>query len=536
METASHDVVKSRELYTRQSTGLVREISLGSSIALNVAFVSIALAVLVATQEPFLFPGGSPLATILIGGGMCAFTALMYALLTAVMPRTGGEYIFVGRTIHPWLGFATNFNMVTWYLLGGAAFLAYLTAAFGLSAAFATMGVVIKSPTLSRWAVDISSHNWTFAIGAVVIVLAIVAVSLPMRWVMWIVKVIFALSIIGVLFSIVLLAIHGRGDFEAAVAKYGGNYGTVISDAQKAGYGATSSFSLSNTFLAIPLVMPSLLYAFMTSYVGGEIRSPKRIGVRGILYALVISVAVCALMFGLAARTFGDSFLGSATYLFNTGSHGYPFAGPAFFFFFVGMLTSSPFLVTVIALSFVAAFIAPIPAVFLATSRSIFAWSFDRVVPAKLSSVNRRTHTPLLANAIAAAVALGYLAVIVYGPAFALTLLTTALLAQLGSFVFVATASIALPYRRPDLYKNSPVRYLGRLPVLVLIGACALAVYGFAYYVLATRESLAATPNSGLIALGIVGALAVLIWPTSYLINRTRGIDLNAAVRELPPE
>src|SRR5205807_8982409 len=50
-------------LYTRQSSGLVRDIAVGSNIVLNSSFVSIPLAALVASQAPFAFPGAS---TILV--------------------------------------------------------------------------------------------------------------------------------------------------------------------------------------------------------------------------------------------------------------------------------------------------------------------------------------------------------------------------------------------------------------------------------------------------------------------------------------
>ena len=97
--------------YTRQATGLVREISFGSNIALNVSFISLPLAVLLATQAPFAFPGASPFWVTVICALLCVFPVLMYGLFMAVMPRSGGDYVFVSRTLHPWVGFAANFNI-----------------------------------------------------------------------------------------------------------------------------------------------------------------------------------------------------------------------------------------------------------------------------------------------------------------------------------------------------------------------------------------------------------------------------------------
>ena len=135
-------------LYTRQASGLVRDISPGSGIALNVSFVSIPLAVLIATQAPSAFPGASPFWVTVFAGVLCIFPTLLYATFTAVMPRAGGDYVFVSRTLHPWAGFAANFNITAWYLLV-IAYFGYLLTPFGLSTAFATIGATAHSSTFT---------------------------------------------------------------------------------------------------------------------------------------------------------------------------------------------------------------------------------------------------------------------------------------------------------------------------------------------------------------------------------------------------
>src|SRR5207237_514929 len=224
-------------------------------------------------------------------------------------------------------------------------------------------------------------------------------------------------------------------------------------------------------------------YAIVTAYTGGEVRSARISGLRGMLYSLAIAAVLSVIMFALAARTFGNDFLGSATYLSSNGSKQYPFDAPSFFFFFVSMLTHSTLLIALIGISFILATIATLPPSFLAATRSIFAWSFDRIVPSRLSSVEARTGAPLVANAIVFAVCLGYLAFIAYGPSYFTTVLFTTIAGQLLTFMIVAIACIAFPWRRRSIYENSPIaRSLAGLPVIAIVGAVALAVYAFFCY------------------------------------------------------
>ena len=67
--------------------------------------------------------------------------------------------------------------------------------------------------------------------------------SLSLHRALQIFKALFAFSLIGIVISIILLLIHGRGDFVNAVASFGGNYDQVITDAHNGGYagGAAST-------------------------------------------------------------------------------------------------------------------------------------------------------------------------------------------------------------------------------------------------------------------------------------------------------
>jgi amino acid transporter len=523
-------------LYTRNSSGLVRDISPGAGIALNISFISLPLAVLVATQAPSAFPGASPFWVCVFAGVVCIFPVLLYALFTAVMPRSGGDYVFASRTLHPWVGFAANFNITAWYLLV-IAYFSYLLAPFGISTAFATIGATAPSATFTRWATDVTSKGWEFGIGSVTLILVAVLMSFGLRRALAIYKWLFALSIIGVAIAFVVLIVNGRSDFRSAVGHYGGSYDGIIAAAKKTGFAGSGGFNLGHTILAMPLAFASFGYAIVTAYAGSEIRSPKTSGRRVMVISLGISVLVVAILMALASRTFGNDFLGSSTVLSNAGSKAYTLPAPASFFFYVSMLTGSTVVTVIINISFIVAFIVALPATFLIATRNLFAWSFDRIIPDKVSEVSERTRSPLVANVVVLVVTLAYLAVIVFAGGSFLTLLYTSGIAELLTFMVVAVAGIAFPYRRKVLYKESSiVKSFFGLPQITVVAAVSLAVYLLFFISLLTADALGANSSTGIRATVIIAVVSIVVYPISKVVNRRRGVDLGLAFRELPPE
>lgn len=530
------DTATAGVLYARQSSGLVRDISSTSSVALNISALSWPAAALVATVAPSSFPGASPFWVILISGLLCFFPVLLYSLFTAIMPRAGGDYVFGSRTISPWFGFVINANFTLWGLFG-AAYLAYLLVPFVISPAFAAIGGIAGSATLTRWATEVATEGWGFGIGATVLVLAAVLMSLPLRRAMKIYRVFFFLSLVALPIGFVLLLINGRADFQAAVTEFGGSYEGIIGAAHKAGYSGGGTFDFGNTMLALPLAAGAFLFTVVSSYVGGEIRSPKSSGSKAIVFSLLGAIVVLSTLMGLASHTFGNDFLGSAATLSNVGDPGYTLAAPASFFFFVSILSGSTVVATIINVSFFFAMVLVIPAIMLVSTRSLFAWSFDRIIPAKISEVNDRTRSPLNAMAIVLVCCIGLLALIVFRGGDLLSLYYSALVGQLVTFIGVAIAGIVFPYRRRKLYEESPVggSILG-VPRMTIISVIALAVLSFFFYSLLTADALGANQWVGLRAVLFFVGIGIVGYPIAKLINRKRGVDLNLAFKELPPE
>ena len=110
-----------RTLFTRQSSGLVREVSVVNALFFNTAafigvgvgwyptFYSLAF-VGIGTVGAFTTYG---VAAILIGLA-CVVLSLIFASLTSVMPRSGGDYVFTSRIVPrvgPFLGWLESWTL-----------------------------------------------------------------------------------------------------------------------------------------------------------------------------------------------------------------------------------------------------------------------------------------------------------------------------------------------------------------------------------------------------------------------------------------
>src|SRR5262249_61880407 len=83
-----------------------REVSLSDAFIMNTFGMNIAVgAVFLFLQGPAFFPNGNMLLAVIIGTLLMAFTLLwVYSTFAAAMPRSGGDYVYVSRSLHPFLG------------------------------------------------------------------------------------------------------------------------------------------------------------------------------------------------------------------------------------------------------------------------------------------------------------------------------------------------------------------------------------------------------------------------------------------------
>src|SRR5438874_9728182 len=119
-------------VFLRKATGLVREVSLIDALIMNTLGMNVAVgAVFLFLQAPANFPNGNMLLAVVIGTVLMAFTLLwVYSEFAAAMPRSGGDYVFVSRALHPFLGWLLSWSQGLWLIFFWIGFNAWFALTF----------------------------------------------------------------------------------------------------------------------------------------------------------------------------------------------------------------------------------------------------------------------------------------------------------------------------------------------------------------------------------------------------------------------
>src|SRR2546426_85318 len=165
-------------MFVRSATGLVREVKPWQAMAIN--FITgappfvIAIALFGALAG---FPGGNFLLATLLTIPLALSVVYAFGFLTAAIPRSGGDYVLVSRTLHPAAGVVSSVCISLSSFLS-IAFEALGMCIFGIAPGLIVIGLVGDHPKLVHWGnVVATSKNWQFFLGTIGIVVAGTAIA-----------------------------------------------------------------------------------------------------------------------------------------------------------------------------------------------------------------------------------------------------------------------------------------------------------------------------------------------------------------------
>ena len=541
MAKASDTTTGKSRIFVRDSTGLVREVSWLDAAMYNMIWASIPLAIaFLLLFGPAFYTGGNLYLAIILAFGLTVSTGFLYAMMSSSIPRSGGDYTWITRAIAPPVGLMSNLSWNFWITFFIGLYAAFTTA-YGISPLLRLWAARFESPGLLDAADWLVSRAGTMTVGIIVVLLGAVLLAFGrgMRTFLRLQRWAFMLWFIGaIIVPIIVMLVTSQETimtrFDSYVTSLGGPAGAsqIVLEAD-AGTGA-APFSLSQSILMVTLPFYTLAFIFQSVYFGGEIKRGKRSNLLSIPGAHAVA-AICLLVAAFAFLQSAGRDLLAGFGLADPAQYGLAFTP---LYTELAAVTSGNWIIgSIIILGFTAMLVIFVPQTMLQLSRNVFAWSFDRLLPEKIAEVNPRTHSPVVAVMVIAALGITSVVIISLNPqlTFLVGLFGLAL-----TYLTVAVAGILFPYRKPEVFEASPYnRRIGRVPIITLVGVLSLLTMGGAVAILLLD------PNSGThwelntnrVLLGAGIFLAGL--PLFYVIRaiqRARGVDIELAYREIPPE
>jgi amino acid transporter len=530
----------SPDAFVRRATGLVREASWVDAAIYNLAWSSVpfAFAFMLLFGLPF-YPGGDLYIATIATFVFSAPIAVVYAMLNAAMPRSGGEYVWVSRILHPALGFASNLSWTFWVTYYISIYATYM-ATYGI----APLMRVFASYTETGGALDVAdffiSSEGILVLGIVMVFFGglVFVVTRGLASFVRVQKWAFAAWMIGaILLPIIVAAFTSResflSNFDSYVSALGGPPGASSAMLASAAY-TPPPLDWGQSLLLVTLPFYAVGFIFPSVYFSGEIRSAPRTTFASISGAQVLATILLLLLAAAFLGRIGETPLASLG-LADLSAIGLGF--PVYYVEAAAIASGNLVIGLLITLGMVALFLIYVPQSMIMVSRNLFAWSFDRLLPERVADVSPRTHTPVVASSIIVIVALVIAAVLAYNPEY------TALVGLFGlvlTYATVAVAAIAFPYRMRAAYASSP--YTGRilgLPSITFVGILALLGSGAIVTILLldvnSGTSLELNPTRVWLSLGIF-LVGIPLYYVIRAIQRGRGVNVDLAFRQVPPE
>src|ERR671927_239883 len=202
-----------RSLFVRKATGLVRGWSVHDAFIYATFSINlITLGLYIFSFGPFI-PKGSLMLAVALSGAYLLFQTIVYSSLIAVMPRAGGDYVWVSRVLGGGLGFVLavcGWWFINWHWVP-------IYANILVKEFFQPLAAVIGwDRGITFW----GEAKGIFTSSVITAILAAFFISLGMRGYAKLQKICFYAGMLGLLIVFGLLLFHSKDAFHSAFNHY----------------------------------------------------------------------------------------------------------------------------------------------------------------------------------------------------------------------------------------------------------------------------------------------------------------------------
>ncbi len=519
-------------VFVRESTGLVRNVSLLDAITLNMGNMSAGAALATISFTMLALP--SVAGVNLVYASIIAFALsipqiIVYSIIGSKIKRTGGDYVWISRTFGGAFGGSLSFMG---YVVETQAYFALIVLALVSAIGSVALSMGNTSSLALNLAVPGASPGEQFAVGASIFIVIILLNMWNQRIGYKIVTVTIILGVLGILGGIVTLLLAGH----QGVVNWINGMGLMDSNNQAITYNSVansftgSSFNLGATISILPF-FAIFVYPWINAgpAVGSELKGTGTAKWNVPLASLLVVVLLTgafATMYYVGGFAFTQAALSNPTLVYNI----------SFNFWTLAMGVSGNMAVQgFLGLAWILWNVGILAYGVIVISRYLLAQAFDRFLPARIAYVNPRTGSPLVAQGIVLVLTVSLVGAVsyLYG---SLQVLFAAVIAAMIYFAFVGVSAIIQGQRNEKG---------GTKTILMVCGALMAIVFGYITY------QFLASPNiwgTAVTVDGIAGyyfayayvagsfVVGLLLYFGSKWYNGKRGIDISLAFKEIPPE
>ncbi|MGA2666446.1 MAG: amino acid permease, partial [Nitrososphaerales archaeon] len=381
--------MKRPSVFLRESTGLVKNVSLLDAVSLNLSSMSVGTTLAILGFTTILLPSVAGLNLVyasIIGFALSIPQVVVYTMMSSRISRTGGDYVWVSRTFGGLFGGPISFMG---FALEAIAYIALVT--LSTVSALGSVGVTMGYSGLLNLAIPGADPSAQFVIGALIftaiILLNIARPKAGFRFL----TVLMAVGIFTILLAFAELLLAGRSGVENYANSLGGG---ISYDAIASSY-TGGTFNLGNTMMIVPLFAFFVYPWFIAApAVGSEIKSRRSTRWNVVLSAL-IALALMTTSFEIMYYVGGFDFINGALSNSNLVNN------YSFNFWTLAMGVSGNGVVAwVLGIGWIVWDLAALGYGIVVISRYFLAQAFDRFLPSQMAYVSPRTGSPVVAHMV----------------------------------------------------------------------------------------------------------------------------------------
>jgi amino acid transporter len=530
------------QVFTRQATGLTKSIGTLDTFVYNVNNQNIGIGVaFILLFVPGFYVGADLFQGIVIALFLSLPMALVYAFFASAIPRSGGDYVYISRTLHPLIGFVASWNWVAWMTVYVGVPAAYF-AQYGLSGLFRGLGVATGNADLVAFANNFVDPIWILGVGTILILFFAAIFILGTRIYFRIQNIVFAIGMIGVATALGLGLLGSSADF-------GANFDSYVSAAGGVANASSivvepAAYDAQQTLYSSTLALFITLFAITSSFLGGEVRQARLSQFVGMPGGIVFVSVFMFLLVAVVVQLVGLPLLGgvSANY-FSPDTFGLAFV-PTYNELITAAYPGNVLAALLLGFTFVFWTYVWLPINFLASTRALLAWSLDGLMPRRVSEVSEERHTPTVAIIIVGI--LGWFSLFMYTIGIGDFKINTlyGIFGWILSFLTCAVAAIFFPYRLRAVFDSSPVNWrIAGIPVMSIVGVVATIALLIVEYIwwfdpvngLDSTTAVLGDDRMKIITL-LVLVTGAIWYVAARFVQASRGVRIDRAFAEIPPE